>query len=81
VDEELELDLLRRALGELRSERGLTQEQVAERGGLRREFPGRAEGGRNITYLKLLALCRGTGITPVDLATRVEELRAAGPAD
>ncbi|HRW41098.1 MAG TPA: helix-turn-helix transcriptional regulator [Microthrixaceae bacterium] len=52
----------------LRLERGLTQEALADAGGLHWTYVGQIERGqRNLTYKNILRLATGLGISPSEL--------------
>lgn len=50
----------------IRARKGLSQEEVARRGGLGRHYPGQVERGRaNPTHMQLDRLARGLGLRDV----------------
>jgi transcriptional regulator with XRE-family HTH domain len=52
----------------LRKQKGLTQEQVAERSGISQQYlSGLESGRRNPTVITLHHLAEALGVTPVDL--------------
>jgi transcriptional regulator with XRE-family HTH domain len=52
----------------LRLERGLTQEALADAGGLHWTYVGQIERGqRNLTYKNILRLATGLGVNPSEL--------------
>ena len=63
-----ELVALGRRLSELRKERGMTQEALADVAGLHWTYVGQIERGeRNLTYRNVLKLARGLGVDPAEL--------------
>jgi len=67
------LEALARNVKSLRHERGLTQEQVADRSGLHLTYVAGIESGRrNPTFITLVALAAGLTATPADLITGIE---------
>jgi transcriptional regulator with XRE-family HTH domain len=63
------------AVKTLRRERGLTQEQLAERAGTHVTYVGRIERGeRNLTWTALRMICKGLQVKLSTLVTLVEEL-------
>jgi transcriptional regulator with XRE-family HTH domain len=68
-----------RALRALRSEAGFTQEQLAQAASLHMSYvSGIEQGQRNPSYLTLLALAHGLGVTAAELVERAERLAARG---
>lgn len=56
---------LGRRLRNLRTDAGLTQEALAEASDLHWTYIGQVERGeRNLTYLNVLSLARGLGVSP-----------------
>lgn len=56
-----------------RYEADLTQEELAYEAGLHWTYVGQIERGeRNLTYLNVLRLARGLGLTPADLLDGIE---------
>jgi len=68
------------AVRELRTERGLTQEAVADRGELSRKYLGQLERGELVPRLPSIAgVARGLGMTTADfLRAYADRLDAAG---
>jgi transcriptional regulator with XRE-family HTH domain len=59
-------------LRELRKQKGLSQERLAELSDLHRNYPGRVErGGANPTLLAIVALARGLKVRPARLLERL----------
>lgn len=57
----------------LRKERGLSQEQLAELAQLHRNYIGGIERGeRNLSFLNILRLAKGLGISPSELLEEIE---------
>ena len=62
--------LVGRNLKRMRVERGLTQEELAERSGFSQQYISDMERGRrNPTIVSLWELAQAIGVTPVDLIT------------
>lgn len=62
--------LVGRNLKRIRVERGLTQEELAERSGFAQQYISDVERGRrNPTIVSLWELAQAIGVTPVDLIT------------
>lgn len=60
-------------LREFRFGAEMTQEELAEAAGLHWTYIGQVERGeRNLTYLNILRLARGLGLTPAQLLDGVE---------
>ncbi|KTQ96336.1 transcriptional regulator [Aureimonas ureilytica] len=60
--------LVGRNFARLRSEKGLTQEQVAERSGLTQQYlSGLERGKRNPTVISLYEIAQALGVSHVDL--------------
>lgn len=56
-----------------RFEADLTQEELADAAGLHWTYVGQIERGeRNLTYLNVLRLARGLGMTPAELLDGIE---------
>ena len=63
------------AVRELRTERGMTQEELAHRSGLHPTWISRVEGGSmNPAWSSVMRLCRGLDVPISELARRVERL-------
>lgn len=61
-------ELVGRNFARLRRQKGLTQEQVAERSGLSQQYlSGLENGRRNPTVITLHDLAEALGVNPVDL--------------
>ena len=59
-------------LRELRKQKGLSQERLAELSELHRNYPGRVErGGANPTLLAIVALARALKVGPARLLERL----------
>ncbi|WP_199245438.1 helix-turn-helix domain-containing protein [[Phormidium] sp. ETS-05] len=57
----------------LRKARGLSQEQLAELAQLHRNYIGGIERGeRNLSFLNILRLAKGLGISPSELLEKIE---------
>lgn len=60
-------------LRECRFDAELTQEELADAAGLHWTYIGQIERGeRNLTYLNVLRLARGLGLTPAELLDEIE---------
>ena len=60
--------LVGRNAARIRKEKGLTQEQLAERSGLSQQYlSGLEQGRRNPTIVTLYEIASALGVTPVDL--------------
>jgi len=67
--------LVGRNLKRIRVERGLTQEELAERSGFSQQYISDMERGRrNPTIVSLWELAQAIGVTPVDLITPDDHL-------
>ncbi len=67
---------LGRALRQLREQRGMTQEELADAAGIHSVSLSRIERGvRNATWGVIVALSEGLGTTPTKVATLAERLR------
>ena len=63
-------------LHRLRLEAGLTQEQVAARASVSREYVSMLEAGKNVPTIDVfIRLCRAVSASPADVITRVEKAR------
>ena len=70
---------LGRAVNELRKEKGLTQEELAERGNLHESYISVIEGGqRNPTWATLRGISHGLGVSLAELIHRADELERKG---
>lgn len=68
VSKETHLKALGARIRDLRKERGLTQEELAERAGLHSRYISRIElGGANFGVSVLFDLAKGLAINPADL--------------
>ncbi|MGL4500417.1 MAG: helix-turn-helix domain-containing protein [Planktothrix sp.] len=57
----------------LRKSQNLSQEQLAERSGLHRNYIGGIERGeRNVALLNILRLAKALGVTPSELMKEIE---------
>lgn len=66
-------------LRELRRERGLSQDQLAEAGHLSRPHVSRLETGRNSpTFSMLFQLAAALGVTPEEVVSRARMLQLTG---
>lgn len=63
----------------LRTRGGLTQEQLADRAGLRVAQISRLENGANTTLATVQALANGLGVDPVELLQPTDRPRSARP--
>jgi DNA-binding XRE family transcriptional regulator len=62
------LEVLGEAIRRYRTERGLSQEKLAELADLNRNYLGEVERGeRNVAAINILRICRGLEITPSEL--------------
>jgi len=69
------LAALGQAIRELRAERGISQEGLADLAGLHRTYVGGIERGeRNPSYRNILKLARALGVRPSELLARAERL-------
>jgi len=69
------LATLGKAVKVIRKEKGMTQEQLAERAGTHITYVGRIERGeRNLTWTALSRICEGLQIKRSALVRRVEEI-------
>jgi transcriptional regulator with XRE-family HTH domain len=69
--ESKELAALGRALRELRTERGMSQEDLADAAGLHRTYVGGVERGeRNVAFLNIVKLAGALHVTPTELMAR-----------
>lgn len=60
--------LVGRNAARIRKDKGMTQEQMAERSGLSQQHLGRLEQGRrNPTFVTLYEIAVALGVTPIDL--------------
>jgi transcriptional regulator with XRE-family HTH domain len=63
-------------LRRLRLDAGLTQEQVAARARVSREYVSMLEAGKNVPTIDVfIRLCRAVDATPAEVITRVEKGR------
>jgi transcriptional regulator with XRE-family HTH domain len=69
------LKALAKAIATLRRERGLTQEEVGSRAEIHPTWISHVESGRvNPTFLNVVRISRGIGVSLVDLVRLAEEL-------
>jgi transcriptional regulator with XRE-family HTH domain len=74
--DDAELTALGRAVRELRQERGISQEDLADEAGLHRTYVGGIERGeRNVAFLNLVKLARALGVPASELLSRYERIR------
>lgn len=67
-----------RALRELRVARGLSQEELAFRAGLHRNYVGSCERGEiNLSLRVMLQLAAGLGVSFLQIVKRYDEIEAA----
>jgi transcriptional regulator with XRE-family HTH domain len=65
------------AIRELRSERGISQEEMAYRSGLNRGYYGDVERGeRNVSYANILKISRALEVSASHVLLRAEDLSA-----
>lgn len=58
----------------LRTNAGITQEEVAARAGVSREYVSMLEAGKNTPTIDVfIRLCRAVGVSPADVITRLEK--------
>ncbi len=63
-------------LRELRQKAGITQEEVAARAGVSREYVSMLEAGKNTPTIDVfIRLCRAVGASPAEVVTRLEKSR------
>jgi transcriptional regulator with XRE-family HTH domain len=68
------------AAEQLMAQAGMTQEEVADRGGLNvKQINAIVRGQANPTYETILKVCRGLAVTSGSLMTLVDELRERRP--
>jgi transcriptional regulator with XRE-family HTH domain len=73
--EDAELTALGRAIRELRNERGISQEDLADEAGLHRTYVGGIERGeRNVAFLNVLTLAHALGVPASELLSRYERI-------
>jgi len=78
-EEEKTLIALGRAVRGLRKEKGLTQEELAERADLHESYISVIEGGqRNPTWATVRRISHGLGVPLVELIERADELERKG---
>jgi transcriptional regulator with XRE-family HTH domain len=71
-----ELVALGGAIRELRAERGLSQEALADNAGMHRTYVGGIERGeRNVAFMNILNLAGALGVSSAELLTRYERVR------
>jgi len=79
ADESKTLIALGRAVRGLRKEKGLTQEELAERADLHESYISIIEGGqRNPTWATVRRISYGLGVPLVELIERADELERKG---
>ncbi|HTD08799.1 MAG TPA: helix-turn-helix transcriptional regulator [Solirubrobacteraceae bacterium] len=75
-----ELVVLGRAIGQIRRELGVSAEELADAADIERTSLSALEAGQlNPTYELLLILAEGLGIRPSAFVIRAEQLAAQGP--
>jgi transcriptional regulator with XRE-family HTH domain len=63
-------------LRELRQKAGITQEEVAARAGVSREYVSMLEAGKNMPSIDIfIRLCRAVSASPADVITRLERAK------
>jgi transcriptional regulator with XRE-family HTH domain len=73
--ERAQLTALGRAIRELRIERGISQEDLADEAGLHRTYVGGIERGeRNVAFLNVLKVARALGVPASELLSRHERV-------
>lgn len=69
------------ALRELRVARGISQEELAFRAGLHRNYVGSCERGEiNLSFRVMLQLAAGLEVSFVEIAQRFDRIEASSPA-
>jgi transcriptional regulator with XRE-family HTH domain len=78
-EEDETLIALGQAIKELRKEKELTQEELAQRADLHESYISVIEGGqRNPTWATLRSISRGLGLSLFELIQRAEQLERKG---